>query len=175
MAICPGRRPLAWYTELYDAPSPLVLATRCQLRPAARRLRCTDSAGLARPVAGAPHLVLGDMNIANLMAGDYDLIIEVYGGPKARLLTSQTTAPPASSRRVRARRGHCVSMKSILCHKPYPWYYRPLEWLLLGLAHLPLSVLYVVADGFYLLWLYVAALSPAGGAGKPAQLISGEN
>ncbi|SMB90113.1 lipid A biosynthesis acyltransferase [Hymenobacter roseosalivarius DSM 11622] len=38
--------------------------------------------------------------------------------------------------------------------KPYPWYYRPLEWMLTGLAHLPLSVLYVVADGFYLVMAY---------------------
>ncbi|GAB2958810.1 lysophospholipid acyltransferase family protein [Hymenobacter coalescens] len=34
---------------------------------------------------------------------------------------------------------------------PFPWYYRPLQWLLLGLAHLPLPVLHRVADGFYLL------------------------
>jgi Kdo2-lipid IVA lauroyltransferase/acyltransferase len=39
--------------------------------------------------------------------------------------------------------------------KPYPWYYRPLSWLLRGLAHLPLSVLYVLADGIYLLLAYV--------------------
>ena len=37
----------------------------------------------------------------------------------------------------------------------YPWYYRPLEWLLVGLAHLPLPVLYVLADGLYLLMAYV--------------------
>lgn len=35
--------------------------------------------------------------------------------------------------------------------KPYPWYYQPLNWLLLGLAHLPLPVLYGVAEGFYFL------------------------
>ncbi|WP_230471276.1 lysophospholipid acyltransferase family protein [Hymenobacter jejuensis] len=39
--------------------------------------------------------------------------------------------------------------------KPYPWYYRPLEWLLVALASLPLSVLYVIADGVYLLVAYV--------------------
>lgn len=39
--------------------------------------------------------------------------------------------------------------------KPYPWYYRPLEWLLLGLAHLPLSVLYVLGRGMYVLMAYV--------------------
>ncbi|MET4106821.1 lysophospholipid acyltransferase family protein [Hymenobacter sp. UYP22] len=39
--------------------------------------------------------------------------------------------------------------------KPYPWYYRPLEWLLLGLAHLPLSVLYVLGRGIYVLMAYV--------------------
>ena len=38
---------------------------------------------------------------------------------------------------------------------PYAWYYRPLRWLLLGLAHLPLSVLYVLARGIYLLLAYV--------------------
>ncbi|MDU0371726.1 lysophospholipid acyltransferase family protein [Hymenobacter endophyticus] len=37
----------------------------------------------------------------------------------------------------------------------YPWYYRPLEWLLLGLAHLPLSVLYVLGRGIYVLMAYV--------------------
>ncbi|MCC3155287.1 lysophospholipid acyltransferase family protein [Hymenobacter sp. BT770] len=39
--------------------------------------------------------------------------------------------------------------------RPYSWAYVPLRWLLLGLAHLPLSVLYVVADGVYLLLAYV--------------------
>jgi KDO2-lipid IV(A) lauroyltransferase len=39
--------------------------------------------------------------------------------------------------------------------KPYPWYYRPLNWLLQGMAHLPLSVLYVVAEGLYGLLAYV--------------------
>ena len=39
--------------------------------------------------------------------------------------------------------------------KPYPWYYRPLNWLLRGLAHLPLPGLYVLADGIYLLLAYV--------------------
>ncbi|WP_257883203.1 lysophospholipid acyltransferase family protein [Hymenobacter sp. DG01] len=40
--------------------------------------------------------------------------------------------------------------------KPYPWYYRPVEWLLIGLSYLPLPVLYAVARGFYLLLAYVA-------------------
>ncbi|MFD1466786.1 lysophospholipid acyltransferase family protein [Hymenobacter caeli] len=35
--------------------------------------------------------------------------------------------------------------------RSYPWYYAPLNWLLLGLAHLPLGALYVVADGLYFL------------------------
>ncbi|GAA3936948.1 lysophospholipid acyltransferase family protein [Hymenobacter algoricola] len=39
--------------------------------------------------------------------------------------------------------------------KKYPWYYRPLEWLLLGLARLPLRVLYLLADGIYLFTFYV--------------------
>ncbi|SHJ06144.1 KDO2-lipid IV(A) lauroyltransferase [Hymenobacter daecheongensis DSM 21074] len=39
--------------------------------------------------------------------------------------------------------------------RKYPWFYRPLEWLLLGLAHLPFSVLYLLADGIYLLLAYV--------------------
>jgi len=38
---------------------------------------------------------------------------------------------------------------------PYAWYYRPLEWLLLALAYLPLSVLYAVAWVIYLLLAYV--------------------
>jgi KDO2-lipid IV(A) lauroyltransferase len=37
----------------------------------------------------------------------------------------------------------------------YPWYYEPLRWLLLGLAHLPLAVLYVLARGIYLVLAYV--------------------
>lgn len=39
--------------------------------------------------------------------------------------------------------------------KPYPWYYQPLHWLLMGLAYLPYSVLYLLADFFYLLLAYV--------------------
>jgi hypothetical protein len=84
-----GADRLAWYAELYDAPSPLVLATRYRVRPAAGGPDVMTSAGLARPVSGAPHLILGDMNIANLMAGDYDLIIEVRDA-KGKLLTTQT-------------------------------------------------------------------------------------
>ncbi|SMB90109.1 hypothetical protein SAMN00120144_3281 [Hymenobacter roseosalivarius DSM 11622] len=84
-----GADRLAWYAELYDAPSPLVLATRARIRSAAGGPDVMTAAGLARPVAGAPHLVLGDMNIANLMAGDYNLIIEVRDA-KGKLLTSQT-------------------------------------------------------------------------------------
>ncbi|MGI4864866.1 MAG: lysophospholipid acyltransferase family protein [Janthinobacterium lividum] len=38
---------------------------------------------------------------------------------------------------------------------PFAWYYRPLQWLLLALAHLPLAVLYVLARGIYLLLAYV--------------------
>lgn len=38
--------------------------------------------------------------------------------------------------------------------RPYPWYYAPLNCLLLGLAHLPLGALYVVADGLYYLLAY---------------------
>src|SRR5688572_22687666 len=38
---------------------------------------------------------------------------------------------------------------------PYPWYYEPLRWLLLGLARLPYGVLYVIAEGFYFLLAYV--------------------
>ena len=37
----------------------------------------------------------------------------------------------------------------------YPWYYRPLNWLLRGLAALPLAVLYGFAEGMYLLLAYV--------------------
>ncbi|GAB2474228.1 hypothetical protein GCM10011375_24750 [Hymenobacter qilianensis] len=85
-----GADRLAWYAELYDAPSPIVLATRCRIRPAAGGADVLTSAGLARAVAGGPHLVLGDMNIANLMAGDYDLIMEVRDA-KGKLLTSITT------------------------------------------------------------------------------------
>lgn len=38
---------------------------------------------------------------------------------------------------------------------PYPWYYAPLRWLLMGLAHLPWPLLYLVAEGFYFLLAYV--------------------
>lgn len=84
-----GADRLAWYAEFYDAPSPLVLATRARIRSAAGGPDVMTAAGLTRSVAGAPHLVLGDMNIANLMAGDYDLIIEVRDA-KGKFLTSQT-------------------------------------------------------------------------------------
>ena len=39
--------------------------------------------------------------------------------------------------------------------RPYAWYFEPLRWLLLGLAHLPLAVLYVLAEGIYFLLAYV--------------------
>ncbi|WP_230687765.1 lysophospholipid acyltransferase family protein [Hymenobacter ruricola] len=39
--------------------------------------------------------------------------------------------------------------------RPYAWYFEPLRWLLLGLAHLPLPVLYVLAEGIYGLLAYV--------------------
>ena len=39
--------------------------------------------------------------------------------------------------------------------RPYAWYFEPLRWLLLGLAHLPLSLLYGLADGIYFLLAYV--------------------
>jgi len=38
--------------------------------------------------------------------------------------------------------------------RSYAWYFEPLRWLLLGLAHLPLGLLYVLADGIYLLLAY---------------------
>ncbi|WP_223827526.1 lysophospholipid acyltransferase family protein [Hymenobacter armeniacus] len=39
--------------------------------------------------------------------------------------------------------------------RPYAWYFEPLRWLLLGLAHLPLAVLYGLAEGIYFLLAYV--------------------
>jgi KDO2-lipid IV(A) lauroyltransferase len=39
--------------------------------------------------------------------------------------------------------------------RPYAWYFYPLNWLLLALAHLPLGVLHAFARGFYLLLAYV--------------------
>ena len=38
--------------------------------------------------------------------------------------------------------------------QPYAWYFEPLRWLLLGLARLPLAVLYVFAGGIYFLLAY---------------------
>jgi KDO2-lipid IV(A) lauroyltransferase len=38
---------------------------------------------------------------------------------------------------------------------PYPWYYEPLRWLLLGLAYLPLPLLYLVGEAIYFLLVYV--------------------
>jgi KDO2-lipid IV(A) lauroyltransferase len=40
-------------------------------------------------------------------------------------------------------------------HLAAPWYYRPLAWPLLALAHLPLVVLHALAGGIYLLLTYV--------------------
>lgn len=85
-----GADRLAWYAELYDAPATLVLATRARVRPAAGGSDVMTAAGRARPVAGAPHLVLGDIDITNLIAGNYDLILEIRDA-KGTLLTSQTT------------------------------------------------------------------------------------
>ncbi|HEX8507043.1 MAG TPA: lysophospholipid acyltransferase family protein [Hymenobacter sp.] len=39
--------------------------------------------------------------------------------------------------------------------RSYPWYFEPLRWLLLGLARMPLTVLYVLAEGIYFLLAYV--------------------
>ena len=39
--------------------------------------------------------------------------------------------------------------------RPYAWYFEPLRWLLLGLAHLPLQLLYGLAEGIYFLLAYV--------------------
>ncbi|GAA4049727.1 lysophospholipid acyltransferase family protein [Hymenobacter glaciei] len=39
--------------------------------------------------------------------------------------------------------------------RPYAWYFEPVRWLLLGLAHLPLAVLYVLAEVIYVLLAYV--------------------
>jgi KDO2-lipid IV(A) lauroyltransferase len=39
--------------------------------------------------------------------------------------------------------------------RPYAWYFEPLWWLLLGLAHLPLTVLYLFAEVIYFLLAYV--------------------
>ncbi len=39
--------------------------------------------------------------------------------------------------------------------RPYAWYFEPVRWLLLGLARLPLAVLYVLAEGIYFLLAYV--------------------
>ena len=44
---------------------------------------------------------------------------------------------------------------AVAASRPYPWYYEPLRWLLLGLARLPLGALYVVAEGVYFLLAYV--------------------
>ena len=38
--------------------------------------------------------------------------------------------------------------------RPYAWYYEPLRWGLLGLARLPLPVLYMAAGGIYFLLAY---------------------
>lgn len=45
-------------------------------------------------------------------------------------------------------------MSSSPASRPYPWYYRPLEWLLVGLSSLPLPVLYGLARGIYVLLAY---------------------
>jgi KDO2-lipid IV(A) lauroyltransferase len=39
--------------------------------------------------------------------------------------------------------------------RPVAWYFQPLRWLLLGLAQLPLAVLYGLASGIYVLLAYV--------------------
>jgi KDO2-lipid IV(A) lauroyltransferase len=39
--------------------------------------------------------------------------------------------------------------------RSYAWYFEPLRWLLLGLAHLPLTVLYLFAEVIYFLLAYV--------------------
>ena len=47
------------------------------------------------------------------------------------------------------------SAKMKTTRRPYAWYYEPLWWLLLGLAHLPLAVLYGLGEVIYFLLAYV--------------------
>ncbi|ALD21499.1 lysophospholipid acyltransferase family protein [Hymenobacter sp. DG25A] len=46
-------------------------------------------------------------------------------------------------------------MSSTIAPPTYPWYYRPLEWFLRGLASLPLPLLYGLAEVLYFLMAYV--------------------
>ncbi|WP_262383919.1 lysophospholipid acyltransferase family protein [Hymenobacter lutimineralis] len=46
-------------------------------------------------------------------------------------------------------------MSSSTASSPYPWYFRPLDWGLRGLAALPLFVLYGLAEVLYFLMAYV--------------------
>lgn len=46
-------------------------------------------------------------------------------------------------------------MSSPVASPTYPWYYRPLDWFLRGLASLPLTLLYGLAEVLYFLMAYV--------------------
>ncbi|GAC1371919.1 MAG: lysophospholipid acyltransferase family protein [Hymenobacter sp.] len=48
-----------------------------------------------------------------------------------------------------------MSRGPLMPGRSYSWAYAPLRWLFLGLAHLPLPVLYGIAEGLYFLLAYV--------------------
>ncbi|ALD21500.1 hypothetical protein [Hymenobacter sp. DG25A] len=85
-----GADKLYLYAELYNAPQEQTLTTKYRLRPVGGTKDAATLAGTAKPVAGAPHLLIAAMDIAKLPAGEYDLIVEVRGA-KSKLLASKTT------------------------------------------------------------------------------------
>ncbi|QIX62562.1 hypothetical protein FY528_05830 [Hymenobacter lutimineralis] len=78
------------YAELYNAPAEQTLATKYRLRLVGATKDAATGAGMAKALGNAPHLILVDMDIAKVPAGEYDLIVEVRGA-KNKLLASKTT------------------------------------------------------------------------------------
>ncbi|MCR5886969.1 hypothetical protein LRS06_04095 [Hymenobacter sp. J193] len=103
-----GADQLFAYAELYNAPTEQTLTTKYRLRLVGGTKDAAAGTGTAKGVSGSPHLILVDMDIAKLPAGEYDLIVEVRGA-KNKLLASKTTrvlrqpdtyAPAAASLRL---------------------------------------------------------------------------
>lgn len=78
------------YAELYNAPAEQTLATKYRLRLVGATKDAATGTGIAKALGNSPHLILVDMDIAKVPAGEYDLIVEVRGA-KNKLLASKTT------------------------------------------------------------------------------------
>ena len=128
------------------------------------------------PQAGRPTTIVGQLPSGHPARWRAD-------GAGGRIQRDQTAHQPTRDRpprpdRIRARRRCPRPMSQADATRrarPYPWYYEPLNWLLLLLAHLPLTLLYGLAELIYGVLAYGFRYRWAGGDREPAKLISRKN